>query len=127
MGEMVDVKLVKNLIPGYMERAAERLAVAVEETLRAIEQDVKGGPHSLYRAYAPKPSYDRTGNLGRSYHVEHNGGLEGTVGSDAGIAPYAVFVEYGTSKMPAEPHLVPSAEAQRLPFLERCRAALSKW
>jgi hypothetical protein len=120
----VRVELKKNLIPGYRRRTAVRLAEAVELTLHAIEQDVKGGPHSLYQAYPPVPSYDRTGTLGRSYHVEYHGGFSGTVGSDPGLAPYAVYVEYGTSKMDAKPHLKPSAEAQRLPFLARVRAAL---
>lgn len=120
----VQAKVVHNLIPGYIEKTAVKIAAAVEETLVAIEQDVKGGPHSLYRAYPPKPSYDRTGNLGRGYHVERRGPYEGIVGSDPGIAPYTVFVEYGTSKMAPEPHLVPSTEAQRLPFLARVKAAM---
>jgi hypothetical protein len=120
----VSARVTKNLIPAFIKRVEADVAAAVAETLTAIEQDVKGGPHSLYQAYPPKPSYDRTGNLGRSYHMEMRGPFEGIVGSDPGIAPYAVFVEYGTSKMAPEPHLVPSAEAQRLPFLARVKAAL---
>jgi hypothetical protein len=120
----IKASLVKNLIPGYTRKVTERLAAAVQASLIAIEQDVKGGPHSVYEAYPPKPSYDRTGNLGRSYHKETLGPLEGIVGSDPGIAPYAEYVEYGTSKMAPEPHLVPSAEAERPVFLAACAAAL---
>lgn len=36
---------------------------------------------------------------------------------------YAHLVEFGTRKMPAEPFMIPAAEGQKGPFLDRCRAA----
>jgi HK97 gp10 family phage protein len=35
----------------------------------------------------------------------------------------AHFVEFGTRHMPAEPFMIPSAEAQKLPYLDRCSRA----
>lgn len=35
----------------------------------------------------------------------------------------AHFVEFGTRKMPAEPFMIPAAEGQVQPYLQRCRAA----
>jgi HK97 gp10 family phage protein len=36
---------------------------------------------------------------------------------------YAHLVEHGTRHMPAEPFMLPATEAQKQPYLERCRAA----
>lgn len=118
----------------YAELTAAMIAELREEvsrTAHAIEQDVKGrapksepgvgmdsGPHS-----API----RTGNLRRSYHVEEHfegADIHAEIGNDPNVADYAVFVEYGTVHMAARPHLTPSSEAQRVPFLARVSAIL---
>jgi HK97 gp10 family phage protein len=39
---------------------------------------------------------------------------------------YAHFVEFGTKHMPAEPFLIPSARAQRDPYIDRCKAAVAR-
>ena len=36
---------------------------------------------------------------------------------------YAHLVEFGSRKMPAEPFMIPAAENQKQPFVDRCRAA----
>jgi HK97 gp10 family phage protein len=36
---------------------------------------------------------------------------------------YAKFVEFGTAHMPAEPFMIPAAETQKDPYLQRARAA----
>ena len=36
---------------------------------------------------------------------------------------YAHFVELGTKHAPAEPFMLPAAESQKQPYLDRCRAA----
>jgi hypothetical protein len=36
---------------------------------------------------------------------------------------YAHLVEFGSRQMPAEPFMIPSAEAEKSPYLDRCRAA----
>lgn len=37
---------------------------------------------------------------------------------------YAHLVEFGTIHMPAEPFMIPAADAQKGPFLDRCRSAI---
>ena len=104
---------------------------AAKQTASAIEQDIKGaGPHSIaismkdeagrYIPSAPgKPPHLRTGNLRRSYHIELDEAQQiAKVGSDAAIAPYAVFLELGSRNMQARPHLVPAMEYQ-VPFVAK--------
>jgi len=57
--------------------------------------------------------------------VAGNGGSALTSRGAKKIVPsrYAHFVEFGTVKMPAEPFMIPSAEAEKQPYLSRCRAA----
>lgn len=91
------------------EESAALLKEAVKETATAIELDVKGqGPHA-----APID----TGNLRRSYHVDFEGTnavqVQAHIGNDMNVAEYAGYVEYGTSRMSAQPHLTPASEAQR--------------
>jgi HK97 gp10 family phage protein len=95
---------------------------AIVETATAIEQDIKGaGPHA-----APID----TGNLRRSYHQDRKGldnPVDPTVevGNDPSIADYAGYVEYGTSRMAAQPHLTPASEAQKEPHAARVAAAVA--
>lgn len=110
----------KRTRPGAFLKGATRMeaaaSTAVSATLTAIEQGVKGaGPH---------PAPYRTGALRRSYHRTQTSPTSGRVGNDPGIAPYAKYVEFGTSKMAAQPHLLPTAEMQREPFKERLAAAV---
>lgn len=37
-------------------------------------------------------------------------------------AAYGIFLEYGTSKMAAQPYLTPAVEAERQPFLDAIKA-----
>jgi HK97 gp10 family phage protein len=111
----ISVRVIHNRLPAIIAKAPGALGDAVRETAIAIEQDVKGGPHA-----APY----RTGNLRRSYHHAMSGPASAVVGSDHGIAEYAPYVEFGTSKMSAQPHLVPATEAQREPFAQRVAKAL---
>lgn len=115
---------------GAISRAqAEAIVAAIETTSTLIEQDVKGGPHSLYRAYPEKDTYQRTGNLGRSYHQDRSKLSDPIepqieIGNDPGIAAYPPYVEFGTVHMQAEPHLTPATEAQRAPHEALVLAAL---
>lgn len=108
---------------------ATAIVVEIATTATLIEQDVKGGPHSLYRAYPEKGSYTRTGNLGRSYHQDRSKLADPIepqieIGNDPGIAAYVPYVEFGTVHMQAEPHLTPATEAQRVPHELRVVEAL---
>lgn len=44
-------------------------------------------------------------------------------GAQADSAFIAHLIEHGTEKMEAKPFMLPAAEAQRQPYLQRCRAA----
>lgn len=112
----IKIRVNTNRFPAAAAGAQAALAAAVFETATAIEQDVKGGPHA-----APY----RTGNLRRSYHQTRPGPLTAEVGSDPGVANYAVYVEYGTSKMGARPHLRPAVIAATPGFAARVRTALA--
>jgi HK97 gp10 family phage protein len=59
----------------------------------------------LAQAFAPK----RTGFLAST--IQTTSGSTGATGRVAATAPYAAFVEYGTSKMAAEPFMRPAADA----------------
>ena len=54
-----------------------------------------------------------TGALRASYSVEMDGDLTAIVGTNI---EYAVPVELGSSRSPAQPHLIPAAEAERAEF-----------
>lgn len=105
-----------NLFPEIAAEMEEASVALVRETAQAIEQDVKGGgPHA-----API----RTGNLRRSYHTDYREPTHAEVGNDLDVAEYAIYVEYGTYKMAAQPHLRPATDAQRQPFLDKLYAIL---
>lgn len=97
------IEIKFNNFPKYRERIKD-VDRAIEDAAIAIEQDVKGGPHA-----APY----RTGNLRRSYHHRKVADLAYIVENDPGIAPYAIFVEFGTRKMAPRPHLRPALEAEK--------------
>lgn len=62
----------------------------------------------------------RTGFLANSYAHEVLTDFSGIVGTNTFYAP---FVEHGTYKMAAQPHLGPAAEAERQPHASRVRKA----
>jgi HK97 gp10 family phage protein len=108
----------------YAELAAKQIAgvgAVIDETLTEIEQGVKS-PDS------PTAAPYKTGNLRRSYHRtrlrKSLGQISGEVGNDLSVAEYAVYVEFGTSKMAPRPHLVPSTERQRKRFMDRIAEVL---
>lgn len=109
----MQVVVVTNKLPRLSAKVRDAVMDALVETGTEIEQDVKGGTHG-------HPAPYRTGNLRRSYHmVTIPQELRVEVGNDAGIAPYAPFVELGTRFMAAQPHLLPAAEYQRNFVAER--------
>lgn len=85
-------------------RAGIRSAVA--DTLDAIRDDA--------RRQVPVD----TGQLRDSLEtMSHSGGMGGAVGAFG--SAYAPFVEFGTSKMPARPYLLPAAERERQRLVRR--------
>jgi HK97 gp10 family phage protein len=65
-----------------------------------------------------------TGRLRNSIAVElEEGGMNGAVGTNVKYAP---FVEFGTSRMPAQPYLLPAFEEERAVFIERLKRELGE-
>lgn len=116
-GPAVRVVVKRNLFVPFNARMQQAVRGVVGETLSAIAYDVKGG--------GPNAAPIITGNLRRSYHISmDDDGMSGTVGNDPGIAHYAIYVEMGTRRMSARPHLVPALEAQVEPFKQNIGKAL---
>jgi HK97 gp10 family phage protein len=57
-----------------------------------------------------------TGALRASIHTEPLSETSGEVGTNI---EYSVYVEYGTSKMGAQPYMTPAAEAERRHFMRK--------
>lgn len=99
----------------FMKSLTQRVWPVISRTGQNIERIVK--------TTAPF----RTGNLRRSYHVQlFPEQLRARVGSDPGIAPYAGWVEFGTSKQSPQPHLGPAGMAQRGDFESGIRGAIGE-
>lgn len=116
--------MIRASIVGRVDVSLERLAAearkrvrdAVQDTANDIVADVAGrGPHA-----APY----RRGHLRSSYYAEMLSDYEARVANNVEIAPYAIYVELGTRKMAARPHLKPAAEYAQETFIERIKAAL---
>lgn len=62
-----------------------------------------------------------TGLLKNSIQTTMESELTGVVFTNT---EYAVFVEYGTSRMSAQPYMTPAAESQRQPFIRAIQTIL---
>lgn len=82
------------------------MAIKASNAVFKATKDVEGWG----RAHAPVD----TGFLSSSIQGRMSGPLDGVVNAGA---EYAVYVEYGTSKMGAQPFMVPAAEAVRSSFI----------
>jgi HK97 gp10 family phage protein len=126
---------------GAVEMTASELVRAAKATLQA-NPSIR--TRSLYNALA----YRVTKTNGRAKVGVGTGSTTGLFSAGTGVAGelkrrrikgylhgegartrlvrpdfYAKFVEFGTRRMPAEPFMIPSAEGQKGPFLDRCKAA----
>ena len=103
------------------------------ELQRNVVKSVQHGPASgrVYRKYNPSrvhrasapgqaPMSD-TGRLASSITFDQDGPLTATVGS---VVAYAVYLEYGTSRMAARPFFRPAVETIRPKFMRRLEVAL---
>lgn len=116
----------------------DAVSTAVIGTAMELEGDVKQriqrGPASgrIYQKYNPRrthrasapgqaPATD-TGRLASSITFDKRGELTATVGS---FLPYAMYLEYGTSRIAARPFFRPAVEAIRQTFDRRLEAAIT--
>ena len=121
----------RNQLPTIRPLIRARAGMVVRQTaIRAVEHMkmamrapkhgrvyVRGG--AIHRASAPgeAPAVD-TGNLWNSIQIDFPDELRAEVGVGA---PYAPFLEYGTSKMAPRPFFWPAVDAVRSEFEESMR------
>ena len=99
-------------------RRMARAAAALERagTRAALASALQGA--QILRDTVPVDS----GALRSSVHVRQ----EGTTASVSAGAPHAAMVEYGTSRMPPRPFMLPMAAGMRGEFVEKARAAVQE-
>ena len=85
-----------------LARARDQAHDAARKLMREIAEDIRD------EASANAPV--KSGELRGSYHVSQVDDLTFRVGSTAAHAPH---VEYGSTRTPARPHLLPAAENAR--------------
>lgn len=108
-GNAMDVKVTKNKLGGYARGLKPRIAAAVQATASDIE------------TYAKVLAPVSTGALRDSITAQSDGDLSAVVGSDL---DYAVYQEYGTSRMPAQPFLTPATDQGAVDFADYLKKAL---
>lgn len=98
---------------------ARRLAVLprrMEDAMVRVVEENAGQAAENARDLAPVDS----GELKHGIAVRKYGRAEGAVIS---AAPHSVMVEYGTSRMPPQPFMLPAAQDARGKFMESARTA----
>ena len=100
---------VVNRMSQYVNDSKKRVRNTVAETLLLIESDAK--------TLAPVDA----GYLRSSIHANFSGELAGTVSANA---DYAIHVEFGTSRMRAQPFLTPAYQQNKQEFLRNLKQAI---
>lgn len=123
MRQPTRIQVTRNRLPQMAARMHEALQAAVQETAEAILEQAK--------TLVPVD----TGRLKGTLQIEEPEGAEAlervvsagepTEESPEG-APYAIFQELGTVKMPAQAFLTPAGEGERGAFEARMREAMRK-
>ena len=91
----------------HFPQLAEKAHAAVSEIVRKAAFDVEGQA----KTFVPID----TGALHNSIDVQMEGDLTAII---APHTEYAAFVEFGTSKMSAQPYMTPAAEAVRPAYVQ---------
>ncbi len=117
------MRAVLKLNTGLLDKAARAAPRAARKALNEVTD------HTLRRikGAGPQPAPIRSGRLRRSYEkrTSHRG-LRVLIRSDPTIAPHAPFVEFGTSRMRAQPHFRPAVRAARRLLVKRSREILAR-
>lgn len=108
-GKPFDVKVIFNRLP----QLAGEIKAQGEALVQKTADDIVTGAQDR----APV----RTGALRDSIHREGAGSESRVIAG----APYAVYVEYGTSRMGAQPFFWPALEVERPIYLAAWRAILA--
>lgn len=88
---------------GYEGAVDAGVEHALSDAENIIKREVPRPGHSRSRS---KPPYKPTGNLQRSIHPNRPGKCQGELRTNV---PYWVYVQYGTSRMPANPFVTRTA------------------
>lgn len=88
---------------GYDEAIDAGVDHALNDGENIIKREVPRPGHSMSRSVPP---YKPTGNLQRSIHKNKPAKCQGELRSNV---PYWVYVQYGTSRMPANPFVTRTA------------------
>jgi HK97 gp10 family phage protein len=89
-----------------------QLAARLPKAVREIVQETILGIESTAKIRCPVD----TGALRASIQSEMTGDTSGVVGTNIEYAP---FVEFGTSKMAAQPYMTPAAEGERRHYMKK--------
>lgn len=128
MPARISVKVIKNLFPEVARKLPVATGRVVKATLDLGQRTIQQG----MAASTPGPSVPGampaidTGALIGSLKVEMDSQTSGTLSEGGADAPYAVYLEYGTSKMAARPHMTPASEVMARYFLDEMRDLESK-
>lgn len=104
-------KLIKN-IQDYETDKKSEVSQIVKETAYKIQAGAK-----------QRAAVD-TGHMKRNIKVFEESETSALVGCKADDVEYALYVETGTSKTPAQPFLFPSTEDERPEYLRKLKEAL---
>jgi len=109
----------------FRERLGDATETTVREIVRGAQNRLASSPSIRTRALynAVIWSMSRKTGRGRAGISNVSIGAGGAEARSDKPSQRAHFVEFGTSKMKAEPFMIPAAESQIQPYLDRCRAA----
>jgi hypothetical protein len=107
----------------FRDRLGDATETTVQEIARGAQARLASSPSVRTRRLlnAVMSSFSR--KTGRGRVGISNATFSGTNGEVDRPSSRAHFVEFGTKSQSAEPFMIPSAESQTQPYLERVRAA----
>lgn len=123
MSDEVRAEVSKAVVGTAMELRADVIK-RVQQGPASGRTYQKYGPRRVHTASAPgQPPMSDTGLLASRIVFDREGDLTATVGSPLA---YAVFLEYGTSRMAARPFFRPAVEDMRNKFQRRLERAIAR-
>jgi HK97 gp10 family phage protein len=105
------------------ERMLEASETTASEIVRAARARILASPSAQTRRLYNALAYKVTQTSGRAKVGVTDVAFPDSRGMVDRPARRAHFVEFGTRKMRAEPFMIPAAESQKQPYLERCQRA----
>lgn len=93
------------------------------EVVRAAQARILASPSVQTRRLYGAIGYKVTPTNGRARVGVTDVAFPDSSGGVDRPAKRAHYIEFGTRKMPAEPFMIPSAEGQTQPYLDRCQSA----